>query len=78
MNQTSETGTFRIRAYGRTELALLYNPHLSAGRAYLKLKEWIAHVPGLQGRLSANGYDGTCRTWTPAQVALIVDALGEP
>lgn len=29
--------TFRLRAYGRTELAQAYNPHLSPGAAWQKL-----------------------------------------
>ena len=69
---------FSIRAYGRTELAQLYLPRLSAGAAYQKLRQWIALSPGLQDRLRAMGDDGTCRTWTPAQVREIVMAIGEP
>ena len=69
---------FTLRAYGRTELAQLYLPHLSPGAAYQKLRQWIALSPGLQGRLRQLGDDGTCRTWTPRQVIEIVGALGEP
>ncbi len=69
---------FSIRAYGRTELAQAYLPHLSAGAAYQKLRQWIALSPGLQDRLKAMGDDGACRTWTPRQVREIVGALGEP
>ena len=34
--------------------------------------------PGLRGRLAASGYLAGSRLWTPAQVAMIVEALGEP
>ena len=69
---------FIIRAYGRTELAQAYLPHLSPGAAYAKLRQWIALSPGLQDRLRQIGDDGTCRTWTPRQVREIVRAIGEP
>ena len=32
---------FRIRSYGRTELAQLYNPCLTPKAAYRKLVGWI-------------------------------------
>ena len=69
---------FRIRAYGRTELAQLYNPHLAPSTAWHRLRAWIDRCPGLAGQLAASGYNGSQRTWTPAQVRLIVEALGEP
>lgn len=68
---------FRIRAYGRTELAQAYSPGLSPGAAYGRLMKWIALSPGLAERLRGLGGGGV-RVWTPAQVAAIVDALGEP
>lgn len=68
---------FRIRAYGRTELAQLYCPTLTHGAAYRKLRQWIALSPGLTARLETLG-SGKSRTWTPAEVKEIVEALGEP
>lgn len=70
--------SFRVRAYGRTELAQLYNPHLTPGRAWIKLQEWIRYVPEAERALARLGYRKTQRTFTPAQVALIVRWLGEP
>ncbi len=66
-----------IKTYGKSELALLYNPHITASAARRKLNYWIEHYPGLKERLEAIG-DSACRSYTPAQVRLIVDALGEP
>lgn len=43
---------FRIRSYGRTELAQLYNPCLTPKAAYRKLVGWIDHYPGLAVRLA--------------------------
>lgn len=71
-------GLFHVRAYGRTELALLYSPHLSPGRAWTKLQAWLARIPGMQEQLAALGYRRDCRTFTPAQVEQIVRWLGEP
>lgn len=70
--------TFRLRAYGRTELAQAYNPHLSPGAAWQKLSLWINLYPGLSEQLSAIGYTPHQRVFTPRQVAMIVEALGEP
>lgn len=46
---------FRIRSYGRTELAQLYNPCLTPKAAYRKLVGWIDHYPGLAVRLAELG-----------------------
>ena len=71
--------TFKIHEYGRTELAQLYCPGIMPESAWKKLKKWMAHSPGLLTRLHALGYDHVhTRSFTPAMVRLIVDALGEP
>ena len=64
---------FRIRSYGRTELAQLYPK-----AAYRKLVGWIDHYPGLAVRLAELGKLPGSRSYTPAQVREIVEALGEP
>lgn len=69
---------FRVKAYGRTELAQLYSPTLAPGAAWRRLAEWIDRYPGLTVRLAASGYRPGSRSWTPAQVAMIVEAIGEP
>ena len=69
---------FRIKEYGRTELAQLYSPDILPESAWKKLKYWISHKPGLPERLSELGYDGSTRSFTPAQVQAIVDGIGEP
>lgn len=70
--------TFRIRAYGRTELALLYCPGISGGAAWRRFSSWIATAHGLTDRLAAMGYRESQRIFTPSQVSAIVEALGEP
>ena len=67
-----------IRSYGRTELAQLYNPCLTPKAAYRKLVGWIDHYPGLAVRLAELGKLPGSRSYTPAQVREIVEALGEP
>ena len=47
---------FKIRAYGRMELAQLYSPELTGIAAYRKMNKWIVRCPGLQERLSDLGY----------------------
>ena len=69
---------FRIRTYGRTELAQLYCPDLCPQAAFRKLNQWIDLYPHLRGDLSVHGLSPKSRTYTPVQVRLIVDALGEP
>lgn len=74
----SDMNSFIIRTYGRTELAQLYCPSLCPEAAFRKLQLWIDLCPGLRDRLSALGGSSRTRTYPPAQVKLIVDALGEP
>ena len=52
--------TFTIRAYGKSELAMMYFPDLSKETAIRKL---------ISKKL---------RSYTPKQVRLIVEELGEP
>ena len=69
---------FRIREYGRMELAQLYCPGIAPESAWKKMKRWIGLCPGLSERLSEAGYDTRTRSFTPAQVRIIADALGDP
>lgn len=69
---------FKIRAYGRMELAQLYSPTLTDIAAYRKMKKWISLCPGLLQRLYDLGYESKRRSFTPLEVRVIVDALGEP
>ena len=78
MSNETSIKDFRIRAYGRTELAQEYNPHLAPSTAWHRLKDWIDRYPGLAAHLRELGYADKSRSWTPAQVAAIVKALGEP
>ena len=70
--------SFEYRSYGKGELALLYTPHVTQGAARRKLMYWISLQPCLMQALHEAGFDDRCRSFTPAQVKLIVEALGEP
>ena len=69
---------FEIRTYGRTELALCYFPDLNPQVAYRKLQYWSDYYPHLREELEVMGSGLRCRTYMPAQVLLIVGAIGEP
>ena len=69
---------FKIRAYGRMELAQLNSPQLTAIADYRKKQKWIFLCPGLLQRLYDLGYESKRRSFTPLEVRVIVDALGEP
>ena len=46
----------KIRAYGRTELAMMYCPQDTPGAAWRKLRQWTEHCPDLLRRLQDLGY----------------------
>lgn len=76
INVTMEA--FKIKEYGRQQLAQMYCSDIAPESAWKKLKRWIELSPGLTERLRALGYDKHTRSFTPAQVQAITDALGEP
>lgn len=61
------------KVYGRTELAQLYFPHYAPQAAWRKLRQWLAMQPSLQHLANLPS-----RTFTPAQVELIFQYIGEP
>ncbi len=70
---------FKIRCYGKSELALCYNPHLTPNGARRKLVQWITHNTELAATLEKmGGMNNDTRCYTPAQVKVIVEFLGEP
>ena len=67
-----------LKEYGRTELAQLYCPRLTADAAWRKLKRWIALNGDLTQELQKLGYTHSQRTFTPRMVEHIFYYLGEP
>ena len=74
----SANDDFRIRSYGKGELALLYLPDVTPNAARRTLNAWINVSPGLSERLHQTGLTASSHYYTPAQVRMIVEALGEP
>ena len=68
----------KIKSYGKGELAQLYCPNITTAAARKKLNVWINLYPNLMESLRQVGYSDATRSYTPAQVKLIVEALGEP
>ncbi|MBR4782715.1 MAG: DUF4248 domain-containing protein [Bacteroidaceae bacterium] len=69
---------FRIRQYGRTELALVYFPHMTPQGAWHKLRQWLIINPTLRRELIEKKEVCRLRGFTPKQVSLIIEELGEP
>lgn len=69
---------FKIRAYGRTELAQVYFPRMNACAAYRKLMGWVRGCPDLVKAFKQLGHNPRRRTFTPAEVTAIFNLLGEP
>ena len=66
------------KEYGRTELAQLYCPTLTADAAWRKLKRWISLNADLTNQLHKLGYTPNQRSFTPKMVEQIFYWLGEP
>ena len=63
----------KLNTYGRSELAQLYFPTLLQKSAWQKLKSWLTLNPALRSLVNLPR-----RTFTPAEVQLIYNQLGEP
>ncbi len=73
------TNQFKTRAYGKSELALLYFPGaVSPHTAVNHLMSWIHRNPKLVKELEETDYRKSAKYFTPRQVTLVVEYLGEP
>ncbi len=68
----------RNKSYSKGELAMLYAPDIAPSSACKRLAAWMLHHPTLMTDLRKTGYTDKQRTFTPLQVSLIFEALGEP
>lgn len=73
-----EEQKFIIRTYGKAELAHLYNPYMPIVSAMRKMRHWIKRNRKLAEGLNAAGANTYDHAYTPRQVALIAQFLGEP
>lgn len=69
---------FKIRAYGKGELALCYFPGSTPHAAANHLRQWIVRCRPLLDGLHEAGHDPRSKMFTPREVRLIVKHLGEP
>lgn len=69
---------FKIKAYGKSELALMYFPEAMPAAALRRLSNWIRNCRGLSDSLLEAGYDKRSKYLTPRQVEIIIGMLGEP
>ena len=70
---------FKVKAYGKSELALLYFPDASSAHTAVNhLMSWIRRNPQLKEQLEKMGYRKSAKFFTPKEVKLIVEYLGEP
>lgn len=69
---------YRIRAYAKSELARAYNPQIAPHSALNKLGRWIKYNRRLYAELLDTGYTDKQQGFTPRQVRLIFEYLGEP
>lgn len=69
---------FRVKAYGKSDLAMLYNPHMSVREALRLLMRWIVRNEALCRELEEMGYRKNSKILTPREVEAITRYLGEP
>ena len=69
---------FKIRSYGKAELALLYQPLSTPESAMKTLYRWINRCPMLVDELKSMNYNPRRHTFLKPEVEAIVRHLGEP
>ncbi len=69
---------FTIRAYTKKELALMYFPDSQPRTAVNHLMAWVRRCTPLWNELEQTGYYKDSKAFTPRQVRLVVEYLGEP
>lgn len=70
--------TFRIRAYGYSELAQLYFPNVTKKSASVQFRRWLTKNSTIMIKLENSGFSKGQKILTPLQTAVIVEYLGEP
>lgn len=69
---------FKIRSYTKKELALMYFPDSNPRSAVNHLMAWIRRCTQLWEALQKMGYQKMSKSFTPRQVKVIIEELGEP
>lgn len=69
---------FKIRPYTKKELALMYFPDSNPRTAVNHMMAWVRRCTPLSEQLEAAGYEKSSKGFTPRQVRMIAEHLGEP
>ena len=77
-NSESETYRLEIKAYLKSDLALLYFPCLSSEAALRKLRRWINFNPSLHRELYGGPEGKNDQLFSRRQVAILVKYLDAP
>ena len=78
IHHKSNIKKMKSRPYGKSELALLYQPNCNPESAIRTLNRWINGCPLLVEELRALQYQPRRHTFLPREVEAIVRHLGEP
>jgi len=78
IKQKEKVEEFRIKAYTKVELALLYSPHSQGATALQNLYRWMKRNTCMMDELHALGYNKYRHSFLKQEVAVIVKYLGEP
>ena len=68
----------KTRIYGHSELAALYFRYVQPKSASTQLTRWIQRDCELYEELLLAGYHKGQRLYTPLQLAILLDHLGDP
>ena len=69
---------FKIKAYGKSELAMLYFPNSDPHVATNRLRNWINRCQELSIKTNACNNSRFAKFYSAEQVRLIIKYLGEP
>lgn len=69
---------FKLKAYTKADLALLYSPHSGTATALQNLYRWMKRNHALMTELNAVGYNKFRHSFLKQEVGIIVKYLGEP
>lgn len=78
MKTDHEMGAVKARAMSKSELALMYLPHLTPHSAVNRLMSWVKYNPQLMCDLEDASYRSRQQMLTARQVAIVFQHLGEP
>jgi hypothetical protein len=73
-----EEEKFVIRSYYKEELAVKYHPGIKPKSAMDKMRRWISMNPELNRKMIEAQICAQSHSYTPRQVAILVEFLGEP